>query len=366
MARFAPPGGLRDLTRPEHLQAWSDAVSGLLDARISPGGQLFNNVTRTPPRTDLEPRRIPWLASPQTVYDHNTRDAARIQVDDPANRANSGEGQNEYTEWFTRKDPDGVVTRIDVTTELPDYWRFLGDTLSASELGDIYRQLFPDATDADLRSGGRYDPNNPFNTTRGAMHLIGEINTLSPDALGVIAGALPWRFNAARQVIDAQDCVGRRAPVFHADPTIVANLNRLAREGRAITIANPFGVYILGVDTEGWVCPDGSDPAALVTYHRGDPPMHARITVPPGAPFRLGEVTIGGIPITSGSQIAERTTVGITVLVGPPGEFTFADGMRCAEEIAMPREEDGGGGIEPPIVAVVVEETFVVFERSVR
>lgn len=222
---------MRDLTRNEHLQAWSDTVSRLLDRRITPGGQLFNNITRTSPRTDLKPRRIPWLASPQTVYDHRKRDEARAQVDDPANRPNSGDGQNEYSEWFTRRDPDGVVTQVDITTELPDYWQYIGEVLTPTELGNVYRQLYPDATDDDLRTGGRYDPGNPFNKSRGAMHLIGEINTLNPDALGVIAGGLSWRFNAAGEVIDAQDCVSRRAPVFHADPTIVANVNRWRARG---------------------------------------------------------------------------------------------------------------------------------------
>jgi len=360
MPRFSPPGGLKDLTDDARLQAWSDAVSGLLDGHIRPGGQLFNNVTN--PRTDLEPRRIPWLASPQTVYDHRKRDDARRQVDDPANRPSSGDGQNEYTEWFTRRDADGVVTRVDITTELPDYWNFIAGVLPAQRIGDIYRTIFPEATDDALRRDGAYDPNNPFNTSRGAMHLIGEINTLEPDALGVIGGAVLWRFNAAGRVIDAQDCVRGPAPVFHADPTIVANINRMAREGRAITIADPFGVYILGVDTEGWACPDGSDPAALVTYHRGEPPMHAIVAVPPDKAFRLGDVTIGGIPITSGSQIAERTTVGITMLVGPPGEFTLTRGINCPEEIAPPPPEEArlAGIVE------VVEETVIVFERSVR
>lgn len=362
MARLSPPGGLADLTRDADLQAWSDAVSALLDARIVPGGQLFNNVTN--PRTDLQPRRIPWLASPQTVYDHREREAARIQVDSPANRSNAGVGQNEYSEWFTRVDPDGVVTQVDFTTELPDYWNFLGTVLTPREVGDIYRQLYPAAVDADLRSGTDYDPLNVWNTTRGAMHLIGDINTLSPDALGVIAGAIPWRFNAAGEVIDVQDCVARRGSVFHADPTISANINRMAREGRAITIDDPFGVYIFGIDTEGWVCPDGSDPAALVTYSRGTPPMHARVAPPPGARFRLGDVTIGGVPIRFGSQIAERTTVGITMLVGPPGEFAFATGVNCAEEIAMPRP--AGAMVAAVIEETVVEETVLLVGRPLR
>jgi hypothetical protein len=364
MARFSPPGGLRDLTRDADLQAWSDAVNALLNARIRPGGQLFNNVTN--PRSDLEPRRIPWLASPQTVYDHKERDVARAQVDDPANRRDRGDGQNEYTEWFTRRDPDAVITQVDITTELPDYWDFLGTALSRNELGDVYRQLYPLATDAELHPGGTdYDPLNVWNTSRGAMHLIGEINTLSPDALGVIAGALPWRFNAAGEVIDVQDCVTGGERVFHADPTIVANINRMAREGRAITIADPFGVYILGVDTEGWVCPDGSDPALLVTYSRGTPPMHARIAVPPGAPFRLGQVRIGGVPLEYGSQIAELTTVAITMMAGPPGELTFTTGFNCAEEIASPplSPED----LIPAVAEVtVVEETVIMIGRPLR
>jgi hypothetical protein len=361
--RFSPPGGLTDLTRDADLQAWSDAVNGLLNARIRPGGQLFNNVTN--PRTNLEPRRIPWLASPQTVYDHRTRAAARTQVDNPANRRNSGNGQNEYAEWFTHKDGSGNVTMVDFTTELPDYWRFIGATLTQAQIGDIYRRFFPAATNAQLFTGATYNPTNVWNTTQGAMQLIGNINTLSPDALGVIAGAIPWRFNTAGEVIDVQDCVSLGERVFHADPTIVANINRMAREGRAITIDDPFGVYIFGVDTSDWVCPDGGNPDELVTYSRGTPPMHARIAVPPGRTFRLGEVTIAGERLRSGAQIAERTTVGITMLVGPPGEFRFTatPALTCSESIADVGPLAAGLGAAD---AAAGEETVVVIGRTMR
>src|ERR1700738_2044369 len=99
MPRFSPPGMLSDLTRDADLQAWSDAVSGLLDRHIPTGGQMFNPVTH--PRPDLRHRRTPWLAIPQTVADHQPVEATRIQVDDPANRRDSSGGQNEYAEWFT-------------------------------------------------------------------------------------------------------------------------------------------------------------------------------------------------------------------------------------------------------------------------
>jgi hypothetical protein len=324
--RFSPPGHLTDLTRDADLQAWSDLVSTLLDARITAGGQLFNPITH--PRPNLRKRRIPWLAIPQTVADHRSVEATRVQVDNPANRRNSRDGQNEYCEWFTKRAaPGGEVLQIDLTTELPEYFEFLATRLSRAELGNVYRQLYPAATDAQLfNPAGAYDPRNRWNSSDGAMHLIGDINDLDPNALGVIANALPWRFSAAGRVLDVQDC---GLGVFHADPTLVANINRMAREGRAITIADPIAISIIDVDTSGWKTPDGSDPRALLTFSRGTPPMHLRVAPPAGASFGLSEVTIGGEPIRFGAQIAERTIVGVSMMVGPPGEFTFTSGITC-------------------------------------
>jgi hypothetical protein len=324
--RFSPPGNLTDLTRDADLQAWSDAVSSLLDLRIRTGSQLFNPITH--PRPNLRRRSIPWLAIPQTVADHRSVEATRVQVDNPANRRNSGDGQNEYCEWFTRRSaPGGDVLQVDLTTELPEYFEFLAQRLSRAELVDVYRQLYPAATAADLfTSAGLYNPLNRWNTSDGAVHLIGLINDLDPNALGVIAGGLPWHFSASGRVLDIQDC---GMGVFHADPAIVSNVNRMAREGRAITLGDPIGVSIIDVDTSGWKTPDGSDPRALLTFSRGAPPMHLRVAPPASASFPLSAVTIGGEPIRFGAQIAERTIVGITMMVGPPGEFTFASGIVC-------------------------------------
>ncbi|HEY0158900.1 MAG TPA: hypothetical protein VGF28_16570 [Thermoanaerobaculia bacterium] len=354
-SRFSPPGHLTDLTRDADLQAWSDTVSALVDVHVSPGGQLFNRVTSS--RTGLTRRRIPWLAIPQTVADWRTVEATRARVDDPANRRSGGSGQNEYSEWFTTRGPAGEVLQVDLTTELPEYWRFLGQRLSDAELGNVYRQLWPSATDAELHSGGNYNPLNVWNTTRGAMHLIGVINTLSPDALGVMSAGIPWRFSTAGRVIDVQDC---GMGVFHADTTLVANINRMAREGRAIASDDPVGVYIVDVDTSGWETPDGSDPRDLVTFSRGDPPMHARVMPPPGAPFRLADVRIAGEPIRFGSQIAERTVVGVTMAVGPPGEFTFTSGIVCGRgTFDFASDDMASFSAAPP------ESSHIVYERNI-
>lgn len=326
MPRFLPPGRLADLTRDADLQAWSDTISGAVDGLVRPGGQFFNPVTH--PRADLTPRRIPWSAVPQTVFDFSRRAPARTQVDDPANRQDRRDGQNEYSEWFTLRHPaDRAVVRVDVATELGEYWGFVASALDTrrTEFRDIVRQLYPSATEADLFNAAGYDPLNPFNTTRGALHLIGEINTL-PAALGVIGGGLALRTGDAGELLDIQDTIPPPS-TFHADPSISVNVNRLAREGRAITVGapggDPFGIYIFDVDTSGWRCPDGSDPRGLLTFSRGTPPQHVRVSAE-GRTFRLADVRIAGEPIRSGSQIAERTTVGIVMMVGPAGEFPLA------------------------------------------
>jgi hypothetical protein len=343
MPMFSPPGRVNDLTRPADLQAWSNFLSGALDGSIPPGGQMFNPVTH--PRADLVLRPIPWLAVPQTLWDHRPRDTARTLADDRNNRPDTPVGQNEYAEWFTGRDPaDNEVVSVDLTTEFREYWTFLDGRLSQSELGDVYRQLYPAATDAELHPGGVYDPDNPWNDTRGAMHLRGVINTL-PAALGVIAGAVPWRFNTAGRVVDVQDC---GQGTFHADPSLAVNINRIAREGRAITLADPVGIYVLDVDTSGWRTPDGSDPRALLRFSRGTPPMHVRVTVPPGRAFRLCDVTIADERIRWGAQVAERVVVGTVLAVGPPGEFSFTSGQVCGGVAAPLPAPAMAGGAAPP------------------
>lgn len=344
MPMLSPPGGVTDLTRAEDLRAWSDFLSAQLTAHLPPGGQMFNPLTH--PRADLEPRRIPWLAVPQTVWDHRPRQAARALADEPDNRPDISTGQNEYAEWFTGRDPDdNEVVSVDLVTEFGEYWSFLDGRLSRAELGNVYRQLYPAAADAELHRGpdGPYDPANPWNRTRGAMHLVGGINTL-PAALGVIRDAVPWRFNSAGEMVDAQDCGPNR---HHADPSLIANVNRIAREGRAITLADPAGIYILDVDTSGWRTPDGSDPRALIRFSRGTPPMHARVAVPPGRRFRLCDVTIAGERIRWGSQVAERVVVGTVLAVGPPGEFV----PPTAGTFRVPPEQLCRGLSDPPSVA---------------
>ncbi len=334
MPRFSPPGRLTDVTSDAHLQAWSDIVNNALNASIADlraevgaaNVQLVNPLTT--PIAGAKRRIIPWFTFAEDVWDFRRRAEARLHADEPANRQPSSRGQNEYSEWFTHRDSSGNVTAIDVTTELPDYWNFLVANLSRAEITALYRTWTnPAATEADIFSGpgGSYNRLNIFNTTRGTMHMINAINNL-PAALGLIWDAIVWRFRGG-EVIDVQDCA--LGGPHHADPTVIAHFNRLAREGRFITLEDPVGIYIIGIDTDGWKTPDGSPPEDLVRYVRGDPPVRARVAVPPGRGFTLSQVTIGGEPIRWGSQIAERTTVGVYASVSKPGLISQATGREC-------------------------------------
>src|SRR5688572_29725811 len=185
MPRFSPPGNLTDLTADAHLQEWSDVVNGALNGEINDlvarlgaaNVQLVNPLTT--PIANPQPRRIPWFTFPQDVWDHRPRADARVFADHPDRRIPSP-GQNEYSEWHTRRDDDGNVISVDVTTELPEYWDFLSTHLTHDAFVGIYRQYINSAVaEADLFPDGvTYDRDNHWNKQDGAMHMINGINTL--------------------------------------------------------------------------------------------------------------------------------------------------------------------------------------------
>ncbi|HEY6138235.1 MAG TPA: hypothetical protein VI670_10775 [Thermoanaerobaculia bacterium] len=353
MARFSPPGRLTDLTTAAQLDGWSDIVNRGLDGAIAsltaavgaPNVQLVNPLRTTIPNPQR--RLIPWLTFPELVYDFNPLAAARRIVEGDTTR----NSRDEYSEWFTHTSGGNVVA-VDITTELPEYWEYLATALTHAEFTDIYRRhANPAATEAALfppagRPTDRYDPANRFNTTEGAMHMICSINNLGA-ALGLIWQAIIWRLSGSEPK-DVQDC--EPGGQHHADPTVIAHFNRMAREGRFITLEDPVGVYILGVDTAGWKTPDGSDPRSLITVTRGNPPVRLRVHVPSGA-FTLSDVTIGGEPIRSGAQVAERVTVGIYASVGAAGAIRPTAGEPCRAVPPPPPP--------PPMPMAAVESTEI-------
>ena len=65
------------------------------------------------------------------------------------------------------------------------------------------------------------------------------------------------------------ECGGLGEKTRSSDPQIAAKVNALAAEGHEITLADPVGLYLTGIMTNGMKTPDGADPATFWTPERG-------------------------------------------------------------------------------------------------
>ena len=98
-------------------------------------------------------------------------------------------------------------------------------------------------------------------------------------------------------------------------------MNALARLGAYITLENPVGLYMDHIDLAGWEAPDGGSVSDCVRRVRGVPGMIVRleVEVPPERGFTVSDLTIGGVKIEYGGQIAECITMKFTGVAARPG-----------------------------------------------
>jgi hypothetical protein len=129
-----------------------------------------------------------------------------------------------------------------------------------------------------------------------------------------------------------------------SDPTIGGTVNTLARQGALITLRNPVGLYLEGLDTSGWTRPDGSPVGDYLRILRGTPELavRGRYEVPPAEGFVVGEISIGGDPIRWAGQIIERVTM---KLVGQAAEV----GQHRAEPVGcLPGQAGPAASVSGP------------------
>jgi hypothetical protein len=281
--------------------------------------------------------------------------------------------QDEYCEWFVRRDRKRRITRVDFTSEGPEYWLFLahGSEVLYRELEDpprfrcdgdlglvveLYREhVSGRVREADLvwkedvfvrdsRGGwrlghrkGEYDPYNKWNTTHGAMHLTHRSNTLSAEILlGAEATVLRANRDAPVTDIDALICCsGYGNPNRSSDPSIGATVNGFARAGYAVSIADPIGLYISELDHDAFAGPDGEDVSDAWLVDRGSEDLILRAHFGPskGSGLRVDEMLADRRPIQSGAQIADAIQM---VLVGEVGDTATPSpshpcGLRCCD-----------------------------------
>jgi hypothetical protein len=333
LKRFTPPGNLNDLKTDSQLQGWSDKhihkyfTSELASVQSCVGAghvQFIDPLVR-----DLgnDQRKVSWPAFPIGLLAQGlTRDEAFARADDPVH---GREVQDEYLEWFIERDANGEITGVDFTCEGPEYWQYLSETLSKQDFVKLYQIANPAVAESGLfDANGSYDPFNDFNTTKGIMHLIHGANTLGAE-IDIVAQSTMLRDKPS--VVSCKRCHSTSAigdARRKSDPTIASNVNQLALDGRAITILDPVGLYIDGIDTKGWTTPDGTDPQSLFKITRGNPGVRARFEIP-GKKFKISDVKIGGEAIRFAGQIAEHVSIKVTAVVGPKGEFTHSPKVPC-------------------------------------
>jgi hypothetical protein len=245
--------------------------------------------------------------------------------------------QDEYCEWFVDRDAAGRVTRISFTAEGPEYWeemakvdpdlvvRLYQELVNpAVQRTDLFWQF--DVAGRNLATGqfniifqrGEYNPYNKWNTTHGALHLTHPANTLGAE-INLAADATVLRPSVAPQPANTLSgrliCCAQYGGVNRSsDPLIGAGVNGLARAGRAVTLADPIGLYISTLDLTGLRGPNNQVIGAQALRVRrasadGSMILRAEIAPPQGATFTLDQCRFDQDTLTTGGQIARKITM---------------------------------------------------------
>jgi hypothetical protein len=245
--------------------------------------------------------------------------------------------QDEYLEWVTMRDPDGVVREIWFTCEGPEYWqtiaadRTLLVTLYA-ELMDVAvnsidssKLYFQEAcSQANLYSkapiqykAGDYNPYNAYNA-QWAIHLTQGANTLGAEIGLAEGGSLIWGNPPQSSNPDLICCAGYGDPNRNSDPKIGKEVNDLARSHMYVTLRDPIGLYIKpDIDPSNFTDWNNAAIPALGSFFvptrmsvDGTLVLRARFAVPAGVmrngkQARVGDLNYIGVPIQYGGQVAD-------------------------------------------------------------
>jgi hypothetical protein len=380
MTQFDPTAGLDDFDAvPRMRDAWSQKISKMIDlmnfghfSPRQPPGALdelqawggseadlrFFNPAAKPIPAGSDDKNVLWSALPtsfdQQFPNRNQRFAfLDAQQPDPQGGFLT-RVQDEYNEWVVIKDADDKIIKVVFTSEPALYYDFMASppdcvdkAASQALLLSLYHTLTGDQTipltelfDRD----GNYDWFNSWNN-RFAIHMQQGNNTLGAE-VNIAARSALRRKDTRTGVIKsgAAELIacGRYGEAQRqSDPSIGATVNEQVRDNRFITLQNPVGLYMTGLDTGAFKTPDNADPAICWNVTRGTPaadPNQARIVraeffVPPGHNYTVSDIKIGGNSIRFGAQIAEHIGMRLGVTVSPPADGPLPTPIGCLSEI---------------------------------
>jgi hypothetical protein len=337
------------------------------------------------------PAQVDWSGFPQRGK-HCLRNDASVDalLDWRDGRGDIGRNlQEEYLEWRCVRDAGGRITRIEFTTETPEYWetlaayhpvkalrvigRFAGERIADPMA--VYGVANPAALSVEerrtrFRENMAYPPglgasrSHYNNGLRAITFMAQQNNTLS--------AAITLAAFAARQLGRAHGAGGavpltgplaiantRQSAVDcrSSDPTIVGAVIELCWQGRKLAIGNPPGIYILGVDPSAFLLPDRSAavPVEWFDFQRGARAgasggleMSQRLVfeVPPGMGFVVGDLIDQATDeeIRAGAQVARHVRVGLHVLASEVGAVAQAPTVLAAPDGALDCGSPGACG----------------------
>ena len=373
LPQFDPPANIDDFDSiPNQKQAWNEFISSsfddeiqVLESILGEGQNQFYNPTKTETTEPIAEQTITWVGFPKLIREkHPGNDRAAWEEADQL-LARGERPQDEYLEWHITRKNDKII-RVTFTCEGPEYWealaqgypqgydgpRNVGGTGSREKLLSLYKEyISPEVKLEDLFRNGVYNTYNKWNTINGAMHLNQRNNTLRAE-INIAAQATILRQKNGVVLTDADElirCARYGAPGRASDPTIGALVNALAREGYAITLQNPVGLYIDRLDTPGWTKPDGSDvDPGYWKILRGKPGaiLRAVYEVPEEEGFTVGDLFIGGEMIGFGGQIADFITMKLTGIACRKGEITNP-AQGCEAGLATAVAPEAGEELRP-------------------
>ncbi|MBA3364900.1 MAG: hypothetical protein H0U03_03820 [Actinobacteria bacterium] len=360
------PGGLEVLGAAGRA-AWSARVSDCVTqaADAVPGGDRYLRAAFEEESSEVT--GPDWTGLPVRVTACLGRSKALRLLD--WHRDELGEGgralQDEYVEWRTVRSDDGRrITRVELTTELPDYWRVLAayepETLVETVAEFAAEKVEPSAVYGDYLDAAGMTPEereqafartmlapsgrNPYNNgERAICCMVQKSNSLGALALltaaatcvGVVRDARDGRLRCmtcseAIPVLDKLATRGRGS-----DPVLVERLGRLAYEGRLVSFDDPPGVYMQGVQHTRLRTPRGEAiPPDWFRFGRGlgpdeaydGRPRYQRLTfsVPEKAGFDVSDVVDVATeqPLRSGAEIADLVLLAVFFRVSAPGTAT--------------------------------------------
>lgn len=268
--------------------------------------------------------------------------------------------QDEYCEWFAHTDEAGSIQRVTFTSEGPEYWQYLAmgtraffapddprSTLAEGDLslvGDLYRAHVDTAVaDDDLvwpfdvayfdgeqwavfARKGAYNSYNKWNTTHGAMHLTHPANTLGAEITLAAQAAVLRKDGSGAPIQDTEAlvcCSGYGDANRSSDPLIGAGVNGLATAGFSVSLADPVGLYIGGINLDGFRGPDNEDVGGAWRPDRGNSEqrmiLRATFAVPEELGLSVDQVLARGRAIAFGGQISDEIQMTLTGLVKKRG-----------------------------------------------